>query len=360
MSKVVFYSGITPDLRVQEKKDQDWRPEEAFAPQPIEWKEKSVKEIEKEIKATSISQGITSRCVSEYAGIFFEVAEFQESGNRIVFSRRDVYGRRANFPQAGMNMPDLFKIMRDGACLEVQLPSTDKYEWEIDKPYTVTEEMKIVRAKYAALSSFTWKKFTIDDIAQMINQGVPVCLFWYFARDLNEWWKNQPEVLRPTLGVYESGTDRHHAAGMVFHKRNGKKIITVMDSAGQGTGYGKQKNLRDITEDFFNERCYAAGFAIDKENLDYKPDTDLRYIFTRNLRNGDDGYDVRMLQKILVAEGCLAIKTPTIHFRGMTEAGVKKLQEKYADEILKPLGLKKGTGLFLESTRKFINKKYNA
>lgn len=359
--KIYFKSGVNPDLRIQEKKDQDWRPEEAFAPQPIVWKEKSVKEIEKEIKATSISQGKTSRCVSEYAGIFFEVAELKETGEKKVFSRRDVYVRRENFPGLGMNMPDLFKIMRDGACLESQLASTAETDPEIDQPYKVTEEMKQARAKYAALSSFTWKKFTIDDVAQMIDQGVPVCLFWFFTRQKNEWWKKEPEVLHPTLGTYDIWTDRHQAAGMVFHKKNGKKIITVMDSAGQRTGYGKQKNLRDIDEDFFNERCYAAGFAIDKTNLDYKPWLDdLPYKFTRNLRNGDDGEDVRALQKILVAEGCLELKTPTIHFRGMTEAGVKKFQEKYADKILKPLGLKQGTGFFFESTRKFINEKYKA
>lgn len=360
----LYETGAAIDYRPDEQKDKDFRPEEAFASNPfIDWREKSLKEIEADIKATSISQGYTSRCVTEYAGIFFEVAELKETGQRIVFSRRDIYSRRYNRPQGGMAMFDLFKIMREGTCLETQLPSTAFNEAEINQPYVVTDDMKAARAKYAAGNSFTWSKWDIDDVAGMVEQGIPVCLFWYFdGSSHEEWWNTAPKVVNTSVQPYHEDTSRHQAAAIDYFKdSNGKKFIVVMDSAGQGTGLGKQKNLRFVSEDFFKARCYGAGFAIDKKNLDYTvPPTEvIEYNFTRNLKNGMQGEDVRMLQKILVLEGCLQIKEPTIYYRGMTEAAVKKLQEKYATQILKPLGLKQGTGMFYNSTRAFINKKYS-
>lgn len=355
---LTFHTGAELDYRTEEQKAKDWRPEEAFASaSPIDWKAKTVEDIEKRIRAHSISQGATSRCVSEYAGIALEMAELVEGAQSIVFSRRDVYCRRANRPYEGMGMADLFKIMREGACLESQLPSTDTIESEINKPYEVTEEMKKARAMYASGSSFTWSQWTIDDIARTIDQGIPVCLFWFFDNSqTNEWWKPYPVINRP-MDAFAPSTARHQATAIDYCLVDGKKHLVVMDSSGQGTGLGKQGNLRFVSEDFFKVRCYGAGFAIDKKNLDYKPQP-FTYYFNMNLKFGDVHEDVEALQKILVLEGCLSLKTPTKNYLGMTQAGVKKLQEKYAKEILAPVGLKVGTGYFGNSTRAFINAKY--
>lgn len=355
-----FPTGAGIDYRTEEQKAKDWRPEEAFASaSPVMWKEKTIEEIEADIKAHSISQGSTSRCVSEYAGIALEMAERAESGLSVIFSRRDIYCRRVNRPQEGMGMADLFKLMREGACLESQLPSTDVIESEINKPYAVTDEMIKARATYASGSSFTWAQWTMDDIARMIDQGTPVCLFWFFDdSQSNEWWKEKPAINR-SMGVADNGTARHQATAINYCMIGGEEHLVVMDSAGQGTGAGVQRNIRFVSESFFKVRCYGAGFTIDKKNLDYKPDTGFTYNFTRNLSMGSTGDDVEALQKILVLEGCLVLKTPTKLYAGMTHAGVKKLQEKYAKEILAPLGLKIGTGNFANATRAFINAKYN-
>ncbi len=359
MHKGVFQTGAEIDYRTGEQKARDYNPKEAFASAtPVHWREKSLDLIQSEIFAVSIYQGSTLRCVSEYAGIALETAEFLETGKQIAFSRRDVYCRRANRPNGGMAMHDLFAIMREGSCYESQLPSTDLLEHEINKEYSVTDEMMSARKMHASGSSFTWNMFNIDDIARTLEMKIPVCLFWYFNNsNLDEWWNEAPKALY-SVELYAPETGRHQATAVSFCLVGGKKHLVVMDSAGQGTGLGKQKNLRLVSEDFFSKRCYGAGFAIDKKNLDYKPPATIQYNFTRNLKNGMSGEDVVMLQKILVLEGCLSLKTPTGRFLGMTEAGVTKLQEKYANEILKPLGLKKGTGRFYESTRKFINQKY--
>jgi len=361
--KTEFTTGAGIDYRTADQKAQDFRPQEAFASVgvPVEWKPKSIDEMEKNIKATSISQGQTSRCVSEYAGIALEMAEFAETGKRVVFSRRDVYCRRANRPAEGMSMPDLFKIMRDGTCLESQLPSTATKESVINEAYTVTDEMLKARKQYSAGTSFTWDTFTINDIALQIQNGTPVCLFWYFDNtSREEWWNTNPKVVNTKIDLYTPSTGRHQCTAIDFCTVNGVKHLLVMDSAGQGTGLGKQGNLRLVSESFFKARCYGAGFTIDQKDLDFKPEPVIRYTFTKNLRNGMEDADVQVLQKILVLEGCLAIKTPTRYYGGMTQNAVAKLQEKYADEILKPLGLTRGTGLFLDATRAFINKKYGA
>lgn len=357
-TKGVFPTGANIDYRTDDQKAKDWRPEEAFAPSPVEWREKTIAEIEAEIKASSISQGWTSRCVSEYAGIALEWAEFLEKGDRIVFSRRDVYCRRNNRPQGGMSMPDLFNIMKEGACLESDLPSTATQESVINQPYSVTEFMKETRAKYSSGAFFMWNKFTIEDLAQRIEAGTPVCLFWYFNnQNHDEWWNGEPKVVY-NVDLFGADTGRHQASGVSYALHNGKKCIVVMDSAGQGTGLGTQKNLRFVSEDFIKARNYGAGFTIDKANLDHAPNPSFKYDFPRNLKFGDTGLDVQALQNVLVLEGCLAIKAPTMNYLGMTQAGVKKLQEKYFNEILKPLGLKQGTGNFADSTRKFVNAKY--
>lgn len=359
MHNGVFQTGAGIDYRTTDQKQKDYDPHEAFASAtPINWIEKSLDLIESEIFATSISQHGTSRCVSEYAGIALETAEFRETGNRIAFSRRDVYCRRANRPHGGMAMHDLFTIMREGACYESQLASTAMLEADINLPYVVTDEMVIARKKHASGASFTWTTFNIDDIARQVQSGTPVCLFWYFDNSsYDEWWNEAPKVMKE-VDLYGVDTGRHQATAVSFTMMNGEKHLVVMDSAGQGTGIGKQKNLRLVSERFFKARCYGAGFAIDKKNLSYVPPETIKYNFTRNLKHGMVGEDVKMLQKILVLEKCMSVQVPTQFFLGMTEAGVIKLQEKYFAEILKPLGLKKGTGKFYESTRRFINKKY--
>lgn len=359
--KSLFPTGAGIDYRTDEQKEKDWRPEEAFAfASPVEWKGKTLEEIEANIKATSISQWYTSRCVPEYAGIALEMAELAESGKKVIFSRRDIYCRRNNRPQEGMGMADLFVLMREGACLEEQLPSTQTYEIEISQPYKVTEGMIKARATYASGASFTWSRWTIDNIAQMIQQGTPVCIFWYFdGSTYDEWWNAKPKVVDTKLGMFDPKTARHQATAIDFCLIDGVKYLIVMDSAGQGTGTGAKKNIRFVSEEFLNIRSYGAGFAIDKKNLDHKPDESFTYNFDHDLKYGMVEDDVMALQKILILEGCLVLNTPTKNFLGMTLAGVKKLQNKYAKEILYPLGLKYGTGYFGSSTRAFINSKYN-
>jgi len=82
------------------------------------------------------------------------------------------------------------------------------------------------------------------------------------------------------------------------------------------------------------------------------------YNFTRNLTVGMSGDDVKALQEILIAEGTWTRPDigATGYFGPITKASLAAFQEKYADEILAPLGLTKGTGYFGPSTRSFLEK----
>ncbi|OGZ80557.1 MAG: hypothetical protein A2360_02245 [Candidatus Staskawiczbacteria bacterium RIFOXYB1_FULL_32_11] len=85
------------------------------------------------------------------------------------------------------------------------------------------------------------------------------------------------------------------------------------------------------------------------------------YNFTKNLRIGDIGTgDVDSLRKILQKEGILSsdVNPYEDDFSEQLASVVSEFQEKYADEILKPSGLKRGTGYVGPATRKKLNALY--
>jgi len=84
--------------------------------------------------------------------------------------------------------------------------------------------------------------------------------------------------------------------------------------------------------------------------------------FTRDLRKGDRGADVKRLQEYLNTHGFIIAETgvgspghETELFGFGTEAALKKFQEANADIILAPYGLTTGTGIFGATTRALMN-----
>jgi hypothetical protein len=87
------------------------------------------------------------------------------------------------------------------------------------------------------------------------------------------------------------------------------------------------------------------------------------YTFTRTLKVGSVGEDVRALQKILNAEGFVVSDTgvgspgnETTYFGLKTKAALAKYQNYYRADILTPNGLTAGTGYFGTATMKFMNR----
>lgn len=88
---------------------------------------------------------------------------------------------------------------------------------------------------------------------------------------------------------------------------------------------------------------------------------DFKYHFANILKRGMQGADVVALQHVLKLEGIFPETQPfTGYFGDITFNDVVQLQQKYASEILAPLGLTHGTGAVGEATLAWLNKKYNS
>ncbi len=84
--------------------------------------------------------------------------------------------------------------------------------------------------------------------------------------------------------------------------------------------------------------------------------------FATTLRPGTTSADVKRLQQFLNAQGHVLSGTSfgslgkeTTFYGDLTSDAVKLFQERYADQLLKPRKLSKGTGIFDEQTRIFAN-----
>jgi len=85
-------------------------------------------------------------------------------------------------------------------------------------------------------------------------------------------------------------------------------------------------------------------------------------MYTRNLRQGSTGDDVKALQQflnkngfVISASGDGSLGNETTVYGKATARALAKFQEAHADILLTPQGLTKGTGIFGPATRKFVN-----
>lgn len=125
-----------------------------------------------------------------------------------------------------------------------------------------------------------------------------------------------------------------------FQEMNELRILKPFDLE-KGTGYFGAKT-REVLQQ-------SISLAIKSKTI--SP-------WNKNLYLGMRGDDVKELQKILIAEKVWQMPDVKAagYFGKITKSALAGFQEKYAKEILEPVGLKKGTGYFGPSTRAFLEK----
>ena len=332
------YSGGLIDDR---KVNKDYSHLEIGFSTPVKWLSKSeAKKVER--KYEKRNQETTMSC-GGHAG---ELSLSIDTGT--IHEPAFIYRMRKNYPSEGMYHYDIGDILHKlGACEYLGIEKTEKdYNAYYPTSTQFKEATSFAGASFIVLED---NAYTIDDIAQIVNTlHRPLILFVYWN---GKEWSSSTPVAKGNL-LRENAQYRHYVVVLPdsAYQVKKKKYVIIQDSAWFGG-----KNIRHLSEDWINKRTYTGLYFMNLRatKLPYKY---TQYEFTRNLKMGDRGEDVKMLQTILQEMGFFPINiSPTEYFGGITRQAVKDFQEKYRSWILAPLGLDKPTGIFGKSTRKKLN-----
>lgn len=132
--------------------------------------------------------------------------------------------------------------------------------------------------------------------------------------------------------------DKNISAGVVYYY-----AVRAVDPAGNETSNRNQVVLEAT------KTLKAPPASPAKQ--DEPPGQAVKAEILRNLSVGSSGEDVTALQELLLAEGVYPEGLITGYFGRLTRRAVIRFQEKYADEILAPVGLSAGTGYVGPSTK---------
>ncbi len=289
------YNGIAEDPRSEEEKAQDYIHEDlASGVIDLVW----IEHDHKILRSFELqNQDGSSSCVAQATAKILAIHEVQEGKEYKRLCPKFIYTRRQNYPSGGMYLPGALSIAcKNGACEEVIQPCDFKGESFMNQktePVTALQNADKFKGKY-------YFQITggIDKIAEVIEQGYGVLLGFHFDRD--EW----TDV--PFINPSAENKIGHGVAAVDYGLYNGQKALVIEDSWDTQTGRGK---VRIITEEFLNKKCFYAGYVTSLPN----------YTFTKVLRFGSKGIDVRKLQEKL-----------WLHIDGVfgnkTLAAVKKFQ----------------------------------
>lgn len=140
---------------------------------------------------------------------------------------------------------------------------------------------------------------------------------------------------------------------------------TTNSSVGSDTPVNLARKLVDsLFDDFDKSMGSISGIGLNlntntqtnTSNTNTTPSTNSAcYVFNQDLKLGSTGIEVTNLTTRLVSEGFLSSQSSS--FDQVVFGAVVAYQEKYASQILTPVGLTSGTGYFGKSTRNYMNSK---
>ncbi|MBZ9572415.1 DUF2330 domain-containing protein [Patescibacteria group bacterium] len=204
-----------------------------------------------------------------------------------------------------------------------------------------------------------------EDIGSLFESSVRVRTFDYFG-PLKKFDKDlifYPKIWQKHLGIGSYGDDVKILQQILINEG-------YWDSEAGATGYFGEitKNSLIKFQEYFKEDILKP-LDLEKGTGYFGPKTkeflekgfalisEIK-TWSRNLKIGMMGDDIKTLQEILIKEGVWGrpdIKT-TGYFGQITREAVILFQEKYSKEILEPLGLERGTGFIGPSTRTYLEK----
>jgi len=271
--------GVAKDPRTDDKKALDYQMSDIAGALPIEWKEKHTDTWKKYIPRY---QDGSLSCVAQSAAKAFEIL-----GNNVT-SAHPIYRNRMNYPDGGMWLENCGQICKNiGTTKEPLDPSQNLRETPMNLPCDAEKPDKT--GGYVFVNH---KK--IDEIAQAIElQGH--CLLIFRANG-NE-WIDVPKYLGKEINF------AHCVTAVDYFMYNGSKAILIEDSArNENTFDGKQQRV--IKEEYLIARCEGGMYLVPKPIVP-------PLVYTRNLKLGCVGQDVKLLQIRLGigADGLFGVKT---------------------------------------------------
>ncbi len=209
-------------------------------------------------------------------------------------------------------------------------------------------------------------KITIEDGANITR-----------SREVNINLYGGQDIYRVRVTEETGGDNRSFRVYDYVPDENGEMEVEYILSAGEGEKEVRvqfRERYSAYSEDIVDTISYepegepdvisgeAPSGGSDKGEEEVKEEYQGIVNFTRDLKLGDSGPDVKKLQEYLNSQGFIVAQTgpgspgnETEYFGSLTKEALIRFQEAYKNKILSPLGLTRGTGYFGKATRDYIN-----
>lgn len=327
-------TGAIEDVRTDAEKKRDYTfPELTASVNPVRWESKPEETWR---KFPIYDQNGSGSCVAQTAAKLLGISYFLENDDYVHFSATDIYQQRFNKPAGGMAGFDVFRIIKkNGATLEDLVPSQSMTDKQMDS-VKIPKYKRDVGRVFRVSNYITVPPKDIETVASIIQTtGKGVMVWFYFTR---EEWKTVPEV--KVRGLNKSKALRHSVTATDFTLYKGKKALIIDDSWGYGYGKGGR---RIITEDFFKERNYYAGYLMNFDFKEGEPVNKPHYNFTKTMKFGENNGDIKVMQDIFKYEGLFPQNVEsTGYYGGITAKSVFEFQKKHRVASLSELESLKG------------------
>jgi len=274
-----FNLGVAEDPRSADKKALDYKHEDLAGAIFLEWKEKPQTEWK---KYTPREQDGSLSCCGQGSAKAMEIMLGK------VISAHPPYRSRANFPKGGMWLEDLGQIWRKiGSTTEDLDPSQSQNETTMNRDISVDTPIKTGGYVFV-------KPKVIDAIAEAIELHKHCILIFHCN---GKEWTGVPKYSGQEVNF------GHCVCAVDYVMYEGKKHLVIEDSTAHSRSFDL-KGQRLISEDFLQARCDGAMYLT---LIPPKP----KFVFTKTLKMGDIGNDVKMLQlKLNIgADGLFGVKT---------------------------------------------------